>query len=151
MSYKDGDWSSRYGSLGNQAEAVFESVFPRHYRFGLNKPDIAVGKLTLPARSAPDYGDYEGLCEVVGFGRDQIMKLRIEKVLGLAQWSATFNVDVFAYDSRNERWCRQPLFEWMLLWFQYGEHGEFNEGKPYVGLRTKHIPPTWWAAVKAEV
>jgi hypothetical protein len=136
-------WSARLHAMGDESEAVFDEVFPKNHKPGLNRPPMSVARLTLRQRYTPDRLDYTGYAECMGLGRDQILKIKVEKIEALLQWSATDPVDLFVWDKRNKRWCRAPIGEWLPVLFEHGEPGVFPEGKVYVGLRTKHMPFDW--------
>ena len=105
MSYRDQSWEVRVAVLGDEAEAVFESVYPHGFvRFGLRRPPISVSKLPPMIRYTPDYLTSSGLIEVMGFGRDQTLKLKLEKETALHMWSQIMPTRFFIWDRTNRRY-----------------------------------------------
>jgi len=142
--FRDQQFSNRFQAMGDEAEGKFDELFPAHHKLGLNRPKMHVASMSLKARYTPDRQLTDRLVEVMGCGKDQILKLKIEKLIALMQWRATDPVDMFLWDSKNERWCMGPLDEYVDATYQFGEYGAFDDGKkPYVGLRTRHVPFAW--------
>lgn len=130
MSFADQSWQARFGRMGDEAEAVFEEVYPKGYiRFGLNRPPIRVQDLPLKIRYMPDYLTSSELVECQGFGRDQVVKVKLEKWLALGMWNAEMPVRLFLWDSKNERYGYVTIDQLTRAINTHGELGEFKEGK----------------------
>lgn len=132
MSFKDRRWESRFEAMGDQAEAKFEEVCDRGFvRYGLNRPPIRMSMLPEFVRYTPDYLTSKCFVEVQGFGRDQTFKLKVDKYQALVAWSAFHPVEIFIYDSYNDRSIQLTLDDVYQLWQDYGSGGSFPEGKQY--------------------
>ena len=141
MGYREQQWSQRVGTLGDIAEGVFEDVAPfgSSIRFGLNRPPFKVGKLTPEQRSAPDYLSGTGFfVEVQGCGRDNILKVKLEKWNALKAWNKHIGEVRFFFWNGN-------LSEWVAMsWDAVSKLvtkakrtdgvQEFNDGNEYVGI-----------------
>lgn len=146
MSYHKQAFSARSGAMGDEAEAIADRVFPKAQPFGLNRPNWSRKDWTdasLKTRYTPDRMLADRLIEVVGVGRDQKIKLKIEKLIALIQWSATDTVEIFIWDSHRKRWCCGGVDAFIDACFQHGSYDTFEEGKAFVGLPTKHCPYQW--------
>jgi hypothetical protein len=137
MSFKDRGWSSRFDGMGDLAEAKFEevakSVLKRGFvRFGLNRPPLKMTALPARLRYTPDYLMTSRLVEVQGFGRDQTLKLKLDKWGALHWWNDVHPVELFVFDSHNDRWGFVTLAELDHL-LANGEASleSFPEGKTY--------------------
>jgi hypothetical protein len=141
----------RKGGMGDLAEAVFERVYPQGwFRYGLDRPPVQVHALPMFVRYTPDYGTSKGLVEVQGFGKDQRFKLKKEKYAALDQWHQQFRVDLFAYDSHNDRYGFMRLYDFVDAWEDYGSEGMFDGTKPYMALHAKHLPVDRWVELASE-
>lgn len=150
MSFKDEGWSSRYAALGDEAEAVFESVYSHGFvRYGLNRPKINLASVPPFIRYSPDYLTSRGLVEVQGFGRDQTFKIKDDKLFALEQWmyATEWRVDLFVWDSWNRQygWIRLPqLMDDPHYW-----NDVFPEGKPYYAWEARNLPVDKWFSLDA--
>lgn len=106
-SFKDQNWGKRFEKLGDEAEGHFETWCSRSrlgfVRFGLDRPPIKVGSLPARLRYAPDYLLTSGFVEVQGVGRDQLVKVKLEKYGCLRWWDDLHHVELYLWDSANER------------------------------------------------
>jgi hypothetical protein len=137
VSFKDRNFDDRLaaGGMGDEAEGVFERVFPKGWaRYGLNRPPIQMAKIPARLRYTPDYITTSALVEVQGFGRDQTFKLKIDKWQSLHWWNGVHPVDLFVWDTTNKRWCILSLQQIDLLVEQCGEIRHFPEGKAYMAI-----------------
>jgi hypothetical protein len=142
-SFRDREFSSRFAQMGDKAEAAFDAAFPAHHKLGLNRPPMQVGRLAPLLRYTPDRLTTDGFIEVQGMGRDQTVKLKVEKMLELMRWSVSAPLQLFLYDSHKKRWCIGTIDEWVDVFFQFGEYAQFPEGKPYIGVHARDIPFAW--------
>ena len=103
MSYREAPWSARFASLGDEAEGVFEAVLPlgKVQRFGWRRPDVPMTNMGARVRHMPDYYAASGyLVEVMGLGRDGILKLKLDKWDALKWWNQSGNkVALFVWNS----------------------------------------------------
>lgn len=87
--YAEQKWNQRVGTLGDIAEGIFEQISPfgAWVRHGLNRPPFQMKQLTPEQRNAPDYlcgtGHY---VEVQGCGRDNVIKVKLEKWEAQKKW-----------------------------------------------------------------
>lgn len=120
MSFKDRGWNARFEQLGDEAEGIFEEVATQqlklgYVRYGLNRPPIQMSRLPARIRYSPDYLMSAKFVEVQGFGRDQLLKLKIDKWMSLHFWNSIHPVELFAWDTTNNRWCFVTLDDLDLL------------------------------------
>src|SRR6266498_2550714 len=95
-SFRDQDWQARYQGMGDLAEGAFEEVHQYGFvRWGLDRPPIQVHKLPKRIRFAPDYLTTHSFVEVQGFGKDQVIKLKLDKYDALRWWNVLHPVDLF--------------------------------------------------------
>lgn len=135
------DWNQRFQAMGDQAEHIFEEVWPRGYtRTGLNRPPIQLHRLSLRTRYTPDYLTSYGYVEVQGFGRDRRLKIKHEKLSALNQWAGDDKVMFFLYDATTDTWATVDLDVMIAACDQHGEIGAYPEGKTFVAVHADHIP-----------
>lgn len=145
VSFKDQSWGHRFTKLGDEAEGVFEAVYPQgKVKFGLSRPSINLTNVPAFVRYTPDYVTAKGLVEVQGFGRDQTFKLKMDKYEALNQWHLQFRVDLFVWDSHNRRYGFVRLHDFMDAWEAHGDTRSFPEGKEYMALEAEHLPVDEW-------
>lgn len=122
--------------MGDRAEAVFEEVADRGVvRFGLKRPPLKVGDLPSRIRHMPDFLQTKRFVEVQGFGSDQKIKVKLEKWDALRFWHTIHPVELFLYDSSNDRWAEIGLDRLNQLLQSHGEMGHFDEGsKAYLSV-----------------
>lgn len=95
-------------TLGDPAENVFDTVAPfgKHAEFGWRRPPVTMRHMTDALRHMPDFYVESGfLVEVMGCGRDDIVKLKPPKWEGLKVWNAIQPVALFVYNSARSEWC----------------------------------------------
>lgn len=139
MSFKD-----RYGLLGDEAETVYEQVADKigmkYVRYGLCRPPIQVHALPERIRYTPDYLCRHVFVEVQGYGRDNAVKLKLDKWRSLWFWNGIHPVDLFLWDRTNRRWCFVPLDQLdELAGGDAVKFKKFAEGKPYLQFRGDDI------------
>lgn len=143
-SFRDQSWDKRYEEMGDTAEGRFEDWCARNrlnfVRYGLDRPPIAMYKLPARIRYSPDYLLSNKFVEVQGFGRDQTVKLKLEKHGSLRWWNDVHPVDLYLWDSHNERECFVPIHVFdMVLGTDGAELRAFPEGKSYFALNADHL------------
>jgi len=88
--YRDQPFSQRLGVLGDTAENVYEAVKPlgNTIRFGFRRPKgIKFGAFPAGFRHMPDFITPSYLVEVMGLGRDGILKsMKVTKYDALKEW-----------------------------------------------------------------
>lgn len=136
MSFKDQSWGNRFNAMGDEAENQFEEWATASKvgfcRYGLDRPPIQVGRLPHFVRFTPDYLMTKRFVEVQGFGRDQLFKLKDEKLVALEQWSKVHPVSLFAWNRTNQTRLMVDLGELTALVINDEvPMGKFPEGKPY--------------------
>lgn len=142
--FRNRSFAHRFTKLGDEAEAVFEAVYPEGYvRYGLNRPPIYLAWVPPFIRYSPDYLTAKGLVEVQGFGRDRTLKCKTDKLDALLEWHRIFRADLFVWNSKDQQyaWVRIPDL-WTAVCDGAAEERTFDEGKPYWALRSESIPTT---------
>jgi len=139
MTYKDEKWSKREQTLGDEAEGHFvawcEAQPLGYVRTGLERPPLQMWKLPHRIRYTPDFLLTKCYVECQGFGRDQIYKLKFEKMNCLHFWNAVHPVSLYVWDSHYQRECFIPLLDFDNILGEPGvSQGKFNEGKAYVAV-----------------
>lgn len=136
-------FEARYGAMGDEAEAIFEEVHEKGWvRWGLNRPPIQVSALTTKIRYAPDYLTSDGFIEVMGVGRDQTLKLKIEKLLCLLQWHQEMDTRLFIWDSTNKRYCYVSIPD-LVSQLGIAKLGKFPEGKATWDFPIEELAAEW--------
>lgn len=131
MAFHEQGFQSRYHKMGDEAEAQFEAEYENGWeRFGLSRPNLSVSMLPMMVRHAPDYITSHGFVEVVGVGRDRILKMKVDKAIALQQWHCIFNVRLYVWDSKRKR---SMTLDWDQFWPTLPTYPIelFSEGKPY--------------------
>lgn len=139
--FRDQDWQQREAILGDPAEAAFEAWIKCGYvRTGLQRPPLAMHKLPTRIRYTPDYLTAHAYYEVQGYGRDQTLKVKLEKWSCLHWWNDLHPVKMFVWDSHFERSCVIDLPDLDEI-IQYGGTtlGTFREGKPYFAFAADDV------------
>lgn len=126
--------------MGDTAEKVFDELFPKSHKLGLSRPPFGVSGMLLGMRYTPDRMTRDAFVEIMGCGRDQTLKLKVEKFNALFLWQAIGPVDLFVYNETNDVWWMAPMEQWFQSALVNGGSGVFDDGKQYVSLRTKFFP-----------
>ena len=80
-------WEQRYNEMGDQAESVFEGSSKIAFaRYGLDRPGWNIVGMPEMIRYTPDYITPGGFVEVMGFGKDQCLRLKVLKWRALQAW-----------------------------------------------------------------
>lgn len=140
MSFHEQSFQSRFGTMGDQAEAAFDQVFPKNHKLGLNRPPFSMSGMLLEMRYVPDRITRDAFVEVMGIGTDQTLKLKIEKFDALFAWKSIGPVDLFVYDSKHDRWWLAPITDWFRAVLLHGTLDQFHDGKEYAALHADHFP-----------
>jgi len=128
-------FNKRFDSMGDLAEGVFEEWCGVNYvRFGLNRPPIAMWKLPLRIRHTPDYLTSDYLVEVQGFGRKQVVPMKLDKWKSLLWWDRNvMPVRLFLHDSHKNRELMFPIKKLRPL-IDAAEVRKFPEGNEYYAI-----------------
>lgn len=110
MSFHLQSFDQRFKSMGDEAEGIFETVAPLGAiaRFGWNRPPSMHGMSDF-IRMAPDYYAGGKLVEVMGMGKDDVLKLKVEKYEGLKAWNVYQPIVLFVWSSYRQMWA---LLDW---------------------------------------
>jgi hypothetical protein len=113
VSFHKQDFKDRFHTMGDPAEAAFQQVYEdtNMVRTGLDRPPIAMWMLPPVIRNIPDFLLSNGFVECMGVGRDQTLKLKVEKFESMRTWNELFGVRLFLWDSHHERWSIWPVDE----------------------------------------
>lgn len=88
--FHEQSFTKRFAFMGDEAERVYEAVKPlgNTHRFGFRRPKgIKFGTFPSGFRHMPDFITASYLVEVMGLGRDGILKsLKVDKYEALKYW-----------------------------------------------------------------
>ena len=136
MSFAEKPFGVRIQTMGDIAERQFEEGSAvKWVRYGLCRPPINMAALPPQLRYTPDYLTAQGLVEVQGLGRDQILKVKHEKLEALRWWEKVHPVYLFVYDSHKDRSSMLSLSE-VRKKCKLSETDEFPEGKSYYAIKS---------------
>lgn len=120
--------------MGDEAEGIFENWAAIQgigwHRFGINRPPFDVKKLPLKLRYTPDYMGADFLYEVQGFGKDQKVKVKEEKLQALLEWNYDHPTVLWLYNNVNET-CLTVGIKELVIASLDAESKMFPEGKHY--------------------
>lgn len=90
MKYSAKPFDQRFTEMGDEAESMYERIKPfgNTIRFGFRRPKgISFRKLPSVVAHMPDYMTETNLVEVMGLGRDGILKsMKVKKFSALKAW-----------------------------------------------------------------
>lgn len=112
MAYHQQPWSQRFKTLGDIAEGVFLQVAPLGpaERVGWRRPSLPMSAMSDFLRHAPDFYTKSGhLVEVMGCGRDGIVKLKESKYKALLEWAKHQKLALFVFNSKLNTWVLTPF------------------------------------------
>ena len=115
MAWHQMSWMARFQSMGDMAEDVFEKVLPfgSSERLGWRRPSVTMRNMNSTLRHMPDFYTESGrLVEVVGCGKDKMLKLKKSKFEALAHWHDLQPVALFVFNSYLSEWV---AVEWDAL------------------------------------
>lgn len=141
--FKDRSFAQRFQAMGDQAEAIFDRVYPYgKVQFGLNRPPIHLASVPAFVRYTPDRLTAKSLVEIQGFGGDATFKLKKDKLAALLAWqeASEWRVDLFVYDSKNNEYAWVRLADFVAL-----------TERPPTGVEVRSFPEgtAYWAVPKA--
>lgn len=141
-SFKDRQWSERFQKMGDEAEGEFLKRHPAAHRLGLNRPAWRVHDMpTDEMKCTPDFMLSDRLVEVMGFGKDGLLKLKHMKADALGNWLAIGPVTLWVWDSSTHRCWEAHVDEWVDACWSHGVVRHFHDnGQPYHELPVSHFP-----------
>lgn len=147
MSFHTQSFNNRFGSMGDQAEAIFDLVYEgKVHELGLNRnwqngDRLYMRQMTPAMRAAPDRMVSDHFAEVMGIGKDQMGKFKDVKVGPLGEWDRHIGpVTIFIYDSFNHRYWEAPLADWVDACERHATRQAFHDGPEYWALPVDHFP-----------
>lgn len=112
--YRDRPFSQRYSTMGDEAESVFDTVKPlgNTTKFGFRRPKgMKFSNIPEVYRHMPDRITATYLVEVVGLGRDGILKsIKTNKYEALKFWNqqakkgGLLGLVIFVWNSSEREW-----------------------------------------------
>ena len=145
MTFHSQPFEARFSTLGDIAEGVFEEVWPYPFeRSGIKRPKVRASVIPPFVRAAPDYYDKDGFIEVMGFGEDQVIKLKDQKHEVLLEWERYWTVRIFLWDSSNKQWSIAPLRDVEVVIIHDGWSSSFHDGNTYNAIAASDWPAPWW-------
>lgn len=112
MSFKDKDFSARFGAMGDESENTFMRVWPTNYvRFGLNRPPLRMSSLPERLRHTPDFLTSSHLVECKGVGKDDLVKIKLKELNCLWYWHQLHPVRIFVWSTTRFAWAVADLPE----------------------------------------
>jgi hypothetical protein len=120
VSFHKQDFNTRFGTMGDTAEAVYEQWADgndiRFDRYGFNRPRSNMFKWPSEIRYTPDYITHDRLIEVKGCGRDGLAKIKQENLDALSNWQKHLPVWLFIWNSALEEHAYFELSQRFYLW-----------------------------------
>lgn len=101
--------------MGDQAEGVFlsESPLGSSEKYGLRRPNIGLSQTTAFVLHTPDFITGSGfLVEVMGVGKDGLIKLKESKYRALNDWNKKQPLMFFVWNSSKQQWM---LCTWDII------------------------------------
>jgi len=143
--FADKDFASRLGALGDEAESVFEEVYPKGWAvYGLRRPPIRVAALAPKIRFSPDYITSDGFIEVASVFTERVLKLKVAKHIALLQWNQEMPTYLFIWDSPENRYTLPPMtIEQVTDAVAAASVDHFPEGTPYWAIPVEELDAEW--------
>jgi len=143
--YHEQNWSQRFKSLGDEAEAMFTQSLPlgKAQRLGWRRPTVTMRHMPPTLKHMPDYYTEGGmLVEVMGMGADGILKLKTTKWEALKWWNKLCPVTLFLWNSAARCWCTVPWssLKWLVRLARISGIKSFeNDGNTYYPIQWEWI------------
>ncbi len=148
QAYRDQSFSQRFAVMGDTAEAVYETVAPlgNTTRFGFRRPKgIKFSTFPQHLRHMPDFVTASYLVEVMGLGRDGILKsMKTTKYEALKVWHKVakllglMGLVLFIWNSAEKKFLTLPwdaiVKEVAYSKKKYGVQAFENDGNTYYRL-----------------
>lgn len=135
-------WDTRYASMGDEAEGLFKLLFPNSARFGLDRPPVNLTRVPEFIRFMPDFLLHNRLVECMGVGRDQILKLKVDKLLVLLEWDELHETHLFVWDSHKRRHMEMPIVDVAAV-ARFSDTKFFPEGPEYHVIPLDALAVEW--------
>jgi hypothetical protein len=128
----------------NASEIMFDKVFPKSARWGLDHPPFDVSSLPPLVRYAPDRIIAGRFVECKGVGKDCTLKVKLEQVYALQHWSTIMPVCVFIWNSHHKKWTVVDLDILVKACHQNGALNQFpDNNKPAWFIHTNFLEVEW--------
>jgi hypothetical protein len=107
------NWKARKSYLGHTSENAFEQYCLKEgiqfEHFGQkSESSLDYKALSIYLRTRPDYICQRGsdmfFVEVKGVGRDGILKIKFESIIGAPYWATMLPLKIFVYDSARKKY-----------------------------------------------
>lgn len=140
------NWNARVTQMGDAAENVCDLVHGgRTHALGLNRVwqngvGLTLNQMTNAMRYTPDRMTIDGFVECMGVGRDRKLKIKVEKLDALDQWSKIGPTRLGVYDQHDNVWYEADIHDWLWACNSHGLYRNFPEGKQYVELHVRNFP-----------
>jgi hypothetical protein len=110
--FSDLPWHIRRGELDKTTRKAFAKVRPEAVPYGYNGAPFSISHQPATLRYTPDMVDPDGLWELIGVGRAQVAKFKVEKLEALLAWPNIGPLRLFAYDSYRTRYWEMEVGPW---------------------------------------
>ena len=131
--------------MGDPAEAACDRVYGHDtHKLGLDREwqsgkRLYMAKMTAAMRYTPDRLVKDAFVECMGIGRDQTLKIKLEKVYALNRWNHIGPTDLFVYDQPKETFYQANILDWEEA-FADAPVKTFPEGKQYYSVHRDSFP-----------
>lgn len=148
-SFHKQSFAARFGAMGDEAESVFEKVWPDNWeRFGLNRPRLHMASLPERIRHTPDYLTSSNLVEVKGIGRDDTIKIKVSELNCMHYWNQVHPLVLFVWSSHRKAWtCCPPKVLQQLIDGGHATLDRYHDGRAYFAIRGEHFE---WTEVSSD-
>lgn len=145
-SFRNQSWEARFAKMGDEAETVFEEVYPLNWeRNGLSRPRLDMKQLPERIRHQPDYLTTKGYVECKGIGRDQTLKIKVSEYSCMNYWNQLHPLELFVWDSSKKRWSCTPFGTIRQIIESGGSTlDSFPEGKAFFGIKVTEFEFFQW-------
>lgn len=140
--FRDKPWHKRFEVMGDIAEGEFAKRNPNAMPFGLNRPPWRVNEMPTDAmKCTPDFLLKDRFVEVMGLGRDQLLKLKRYKAQALfAIWDLVGPTNLWVWDSSRKVCWEAHISAWLDACWTKGRVRHFPEGTEYHELAVADFP-----------
>lgn len=141
--FSEKPFNERFEVMGDTAEHRFRVWAAEEYipytDYGLRRPQVPVYKLPAFVRYTPDFLLGDALVEVQGCGRDQLVKLKHDKLSALSDWDEQFPVYVWLWNQTLDQVAVASIATVLYLCMNYRDgwprvDGHFDGDKPYSSI-----------------
>lgn len=141
MTFSAKPWADRLDLMGDLAEQQFEATHTEPFaRWGLNRPDFPVRLLPAEVRYAPDYVTADRFIEVQGCGKDQTLKIKLDKYIAWHHWAKLMPLWLWIWDAHNGTFLFVSLDRIdYLVGSGEGDWRRFPEGTAYLAVELARL------------